>query len=99
MLSLLAFNIGIEMGQILVIAAILPPLALLSRRPAASRHASLVLCTMAGFVAWLWLVERAEMLATMPWPPIDFAMAAARVLSAVLILGGLAFWLMGRRAR
>ena len=98
-LSLLAFNIGIEMGQILVIAAILPLLALLSRRPAASRRASLVLCTVAAFIAWLWMVERAEMLATMPWPPIDFAMAAARVLSAVLILGGLAFWLMGRRAR
>jgi hypothetical protein len=98
-LSLLAFNIGIEIGQILVIAAVLPLLALLSRRPAASRHASLVLCTVAGFVAWLWMVERAEMLATMPWPPIDFAMAAARVLSAVLILGGLAFWLVGRRAR
>jgi hypothetical protein len=98
-LSLLAFNVGIEIGQILVVAAMLPMLALLSRRPAASRYASLVLCTMAGFVAWLWMVERAEMLAAIPWPPIDFAMAAARVLSAVLILGGLAFWLMGRRAR
>jgi hypothetical protein len=41
-LSLFAFNAGIEIGQILVLAAVLPLLAWLARRPLASRYTSLV---------------------------------------------------------
>jgi HupE/UreJ protein len=98
-LSLLAFNVGIEIGQILVLAAVLPLLAWLARRPLASRHASLVVSACVASIAGYWMVQRAETLALAPWPVgADFVMGAARVLSVVLILGGLACWIVGRRA-
>ena len=59
-----------------------------------------VLSCIVAFIAWQWLLERGEALATVPWPALatDFAMTGARALAAVLILGGLACWIVGRRA-
>ena len=45
-----------------------------------------------------WLVERAQALARWPVADADLAMGAAQVLSVLLILGGLACWIVGRRA-
>jgi hypothetical protein len=100
-LSLFAFNIGIEIGQVLFFAAVLPFLFLLARHPRASRYTSLVVSAVVGFIAWQWLVERGAALELAPWPPVhaDSVMAAAQVLAAVLIVGGLACWFFGRRAR
>jgi HupE / UreJ protein len=98
--SLLAFNVGIEVGQILVVAVALPLLAWLARRPLASRYTSLAVSICVGLIAGYWLVQRAAMLAAAPWPAgMDSFMGAARVLSVLLILGGAACWILGRRAR
>jgi hypothetical protein len=98
-LSLLCFNIGIEIGQILFVAAVLPLLAWLGSRPRASRYTSLAICVCVALIAGYWLVERAAALASVPWPVgSDLMMGAARVLSILLILGGLACWIFGRRA-
>jgi len=99
-LSLLAFNVGIEIGQILFVAAVLPLLAWLARWPLASSYASLVVSAVVAFIAGYWMVERTQALAMAPWPAAgaDFAMAAAHVLSVLLVLGGLACWIVGRRA-
>jgi hypothetical protein len=77
---------------------VLPLLAWLARRPLASRYTSLVVSVVVAFIAWYWMVTRAETLAMAPWPEADFVMGAARVLSVVLILGGVACWVVGRRA-
>jgi hypothetical protein len=89
-LSLLTFNVGIEIGQILFVAAVLPLLAWLARRPLASRYASIAICAAVGLIAAYWLVERAQALAQV---------SALHVLSVLLIFGGAACWLIGRRAR
>ena len=96
--SLLAFNVGIEIGQILVVGAVLPLLAWLARRPLASRYASLVASACVGLVAAYWLVERAAALVAVPWPAGVDSIGVMRVLSVLLIFGGLACWLIGRRA-
>lgn len=100
-LSLFAFNVGIEIGQIVVLAAVLPLLAWLARRPLALRYTSLVVSASVAFIGWHWMVQRAEMLAMAPWPEAgaESVMEAARALSILLILGGLACWIVGRRAR
>ena len=88
-LSLLAFNVGIELGQILFVAALLPLLAWLARWPLASRYALLTVSVAIALVAGYWMVERAQALALTP----------VQWLSVVLILGGIGCWLVGRSRR
>ncbi len=61
LLSLLAFNVGVEFGQLLVLALILTALSLLERaRPAADKAIAIVVCALAGHVAWHWMIERGQ---------------------------------------
>jgi hypothetical protein len=57
--SLLAFNVGIELGQLLVLVALLPALNLLFRY-ADARVGGIVIAVVVGHTAWHWLVERFE---------------------------------------
>lgn len=100
-LSLVAFNIGIEAGQLLVLAMLLPLLALLARVPPAAKYAPLVVSALVIFAAGRWLVDRAGALATVEWPAIDLASpaVAARVIGIVLIVGGAGYWLFHRAQR
>jgi HupE / UreJ protein len=56
--SVLGFNLGIETMQLIVVAAILPSLILLSRTPAYSFF-RLIGALFAGFASLGWIVERA----------------------------------------
>lgn len=57
--SLLAFNVGIELGQLLVLVALIPALNLLFRY-ADARVGGIVIAVLVGHTAWHWLVERFE---------------------------------------
>jgi hypothetical protein len=67
--SLLSFNVGVELGQLLVLLLILPLLELL-RRAVAERLSGVVLSALVGHTAWHWLAERSETFAeyTAAWP-------------------------------
>ena len=99
--SLLAFNVGVEVGQVMVIAASLPLLALLARHPIADRAAPLLISILVAHTAWHWLGERAETLWRTPWPEIDAATvwALAAVVAALLGVAGAIRWTMARRSR
>lgn len=97
LLSLFAFNVGVEVGQVAVLAVTLPALAWLARRPLAARYTPIVLSILIGHTAWHWMTERAEALTLAEWPAPD-VVAAARILAALLVAGGAAVWLQGRRA-
>lgn len=56
--SLLAFNVGVEAGQLAVLAAALPALWLLARLPVLARHGRTVASLLAALVAWHWLADR-----------------------------------------
>ncbi|MFN4064124.1 MAG: HupE/UreJ family protein [Parazoarcus communis] len=59
LLSLLAFNVGVEVGQLAVLAVLLPVVtAWHSWRPEAGRAAVVVTCAVAAHVAWHWMTER-----------------------------------------
>jgi hypothetical protein len=69
LLSILAFNVGIELGQLLVLAvALLAFTALFRRRPAAERVGTILVSIVAGHAAWHWLVDRTELLRKVQWP-------------------------------
>lgn len=58
--SLFAFNIGVEVGQLIIVAAVWPLVLLLRHRPApAWRVSSLTTAGVAIIVAAYWVVERA----------------------------------------
>jgi hypothetical protein len=77
--SLLSFNVGVELGQLLVLAAAVPAIELLFRFAVAERMGTLVLSAFVAHTAWHWLTERWERLRQFPAPAIDIGTVALGV--------------------
>jgi hypothetical protein len=92
--SLVAFNVGIEIGQLLVLVLLVPALDLLFRHMVAERIGIIIASALITHTAWHWMTERYEQLAKFPWPSVGAAEAASlmRWLLALVLLAGLA-WL------
>lgn len=84
--SLLAFNIGVELGQLLVLLILVPALALLFRYVVAERMGTIILSAIVAHTAWHWMTERGAVLAqfdvpwsteVLPWLAALVAVAAA----------------------
>ena len=56
--SLLGFNLGVEMGQLLCVLVLLPVLAYLSIHPRAARRAIRGVALVVGAIGLSWLIER-----------------------------------------
>jgi hypothetical protein len=102
--SLLSFNLGVELGQLLVLVLLIPVLEYLFRFVVAERLGTIILSVLVGHTAWHWLTERADKLSQFPWPAPDASQLAAAIrwLMSLLMLGGLAWLARGalrRRAR
>jgi hypothetical protein len=96
--SLLSFNVGVELGQLLVLALLVPALNLLFRR-VPERMGTIVLSALVAHTGWHWMVERWDRLRQFPfaWPTLDAAVLASgtRWLMVVVIAIGLV-WLVSR---
>jgi hypothetical protein len=66
--SLLAFNVGVEIGQLLVLAVLIPALSLAFRYAVAPRIGTIVLSALIAHTAWHWTAERWETLKQYDWP-------------------------------
>ena len=77
--SLLAFNLGVEIGQIAVLLVLVPALGLLFRYVVAERVGTIVLSAIVAHTAWHWTTERWSTLSKFEWP----AVTAAGVASCV----------------
>jgi hypothetical protein len=95
--SLLAFNLGVEIGQLVVLAALLPALALLFRYGVAERIGTIVLSAFVAHTGWHWLTQRASqlMLYQFQVPAFDaaFFLMVVRWL-IVLTIAAAAAWLI-----
>jgi len=60
--SLLAFNVGVELGQILVLALIRPALYSIFRFAGAERVGTFLLSALVAHTGWHWTIERGERL-------------------------------------
>ncbi len=98
--SLLAFNVGVELGQVLVLAILVPILNSIFRNVKAERMITIIISLLVGHTAWHWMLERGERLGKFPWPTLDTASLASamRWLMALLILAALA-WLVSEAIR
>jgi uncharacterized membrane-anchored protein YitT (DUF2179 family) len=102
--SLVAFNVGVELGQILVLIVTVPALALLLRFVMPERIGTIILSAIAAHTAWHWMTERYAQFARFPWawPVIDAAFLATAMRWAMLAVAlAAAFWLVNvvRRSR
>lgn len=95
--SLLAFNVGVELGQLLVLLLLVPTLHVLFRYAVAERMGTIILSAFVAHTGWHWMLERGEQLRKFPLPTLDaaFAASAMRWLMAVLILAGF-LWLANK---
>ncbi|MEP6493544.1 MAG: HupE/UreJ family protein [bacterium] len=95
--SLLAFNVGVELGQIAVLCVAIPALALVFKRLVAERMGTIILSALVAHTAWHWMLDRAAVLREyrFVWPDFDsaFVAAAMRGLMLALIIAGAA-WMM-----
>jgi hypothetical protein len=95
--SLLAFNVGVELGQLFVLAIAVPALAAVFRWVVAERIGTIILSALVAHTAWHWMTGRgAELLQyDFVWPALDAALIASamRWLMLLLILSG-ALWLL-----
>jgi len=71
--SLLAFNVGVELGQLVVLAVIVPALHVLFRFVVAERMGTIILSAVIAHTAWHWMTERGSQLLQFPAPTIDAA--------------------------
>jgi len=98
--SLLAFNVGVELGQLLALALLIPALGGLFRYVVKERIGTVILSAIVAHTGWHWMTERAAQLRQFKWPSLNAAMLASAIrwLMAALILAALA-WLASRTLR
>jgi len=93
--SLLAFNVGVEIGQLVVLAVLVPALALAFRYVLAERVGIIVLSALGAHTGWHWMTERWAALNELdvPWPGFDQAgiSLVLRILIFVALIAGLAW--------
>jgi hypothetical protein len=76
LLSLLSFNLGVELGQLLVLALLVPALALLFRFVVAARIGGIILSALVAHTGWHWLTERAGQLRQFDGPALEASQGA-----------------------
>lgn len=95
--SLLAFNVGVELGQLLVLLVAMPVLALVLGRWIDQRLGIVIASAFVAHTAWHWLTERWTVFWAYPftWPVVDAAFMASMLRWAMLVvLAVLAAWIV-----
>jgi len=100
--SLLSFNVGVELGQLLVLILLIPVLQLFFRYAVAERMGTIILSAIVAHTAWHWMLDRGSVLRQFrfEWPAFDATLLALllRWLILFMILGGL-LWLVRMASR
>jgi len=90
LVSLLAFNIGIEIGQLFILTAMVAVLWLSFRHLRHPATAAIVLSAFVAHTAWHWMIERSGVLWQTRWPQFDAASVTllARWAAVLLLSAG-----------
>jgi hypothetical protein len=93
--SLLAFNVGVEIGQLAVLLVTIPALVLVFRYVVAERIGTILLSALVAHTAWHWAVERGTAFMGYPLPAFSLQDIAAgmRLLMVIIAAAGL-MWLV-----
>jgi len=95
--SLLSFNIGVELGQLLVLVLVVPALGWLFRHVVAERLGTIILSTIIAHTSWHWMTERYGVLRQFrfEWPVVDALFWVGVMRWAMLAVAGAGlYWLV-----
>ena len=99
--SLLAFNVGVELGQLFALALLIPALGLLYRFALKEREriGTIVLSALVAHTGWHWMGDRVAVLRQyqLRWPALDLGLLVS-VAGWLVIVAGLG-WLVFRGLR
>ena len=100
LLSLLSFNVGVELGQLFMLALFVPALNLLFRYVVAQRIGTIILSALVAHQAWHWMEDRFDALQQFPWPTITPAgiMSGLRWLMVAVAVAAIV-WLVSLMTR
>ena len=88
--SLLAFNVGVELGQILVLVLAIPVLSYVFGHVVAERMGTIILSAFVAHTAWHWMLDRGSALRQyhVEWPTLDavWLLGATRTFMLLLIV-------------
>jgi hypothetical protein len=95
--SLLAFNVGVELGQMLVLIVLIPALGFLFTRVVQERLGVIILSTIVAHTGWHWMAERWDTLSRFPFPTLDAAAWASlmRWAMAAIVTALVLWWMSG----
>ena len=100
--SLLTFNVGVEIGQLLVPAVAVPLISLAFKHAVAQRIGIVIASALVAHTAWHWMIDRGATLAQyqFDWPALDMAFAASAMRAAmVLLITAAAAWGLAEAAK
>jgi hypothetical protein len=95
--SLLAFNLGVEIGQLLIVVLAVPALNWLFHNAVSERMGTIIFSAILAHSGWHWASGRAAdlMAYSFHWPALDYAFLAALMRWAILLLIiGSAVWIL-----
>jgi len=84
--SLLSFNVGVELGQLAVLAIMVPGLYVLFRFVVAERIGTIILSALVAHTAWHWTGERWSRLRQFAWPTLDVVTFVTLVRGLIILV-------------
>jgi hypothetical protein len=100
--SLLAFNVGVELGQLLVLLLLIPLLEVLFRFVVAERMGTIILSAFAAHTAWHWMLDRWDQLRRFRFERPEFTpqlLSSGLHWAMALVAIGAALWFVSSIAR
>jgi hypothetical protein len=95
--ALVAYNVGLELGTLIILAIVLPAANVLFSQVLSERAGIIVSSVLIGHAGWHWMTERLAVAQLSSWPLIDLnlLLTVVRWLLALTVIGGIVWFLSG----
>jgi hypothetical protein len=84
--SLVSFNVGVELGQLLVLVFLIPLLEVLFRYVVAERIGTIIMSALVAHTGWHWILDRGDRLRQFRWPALTAPLLASAMRWLILIM-------------
>ena len=95
--ALVSYNIGLELGTLIILAIAMPAFNLLFAQAIPARAGIIVSSVLIGHAGWHWMIERFAIARMSSWPLLDvtFMLTLVRWLLALTVVSGIVWFLAG----
>ena len=95
--ALSSYNVGLELGTLIILAIVLPAANLLFSQVVPERAGIIVASVLVGHAGWHWMTERFAIAQLSSWPLMDLnlLLTVVRWLLALTVIGGAAWFVAG----